>query len=126
MIRESNRNQLPKDVPNMIRQPQSWKPKDPKANKINNLKTFGVVQNHLKSKYWTREETKPNEYSIKEKILDVLKISPGHQGKSLPMTEHRLAEISLREIYQTKGKILTNCHKRGSRYIANHVGCEST
>ena len=45
---------------------------------------------------------------FKEKILDVLKLSPGHQGKSPPMTEHRIAEIGLREIYQTKGKILTN------------------
>ena len=106
----------------VIRHSQSWKSEDPKAHKINNLKTFGDVQNHPKSKYWTREETKPNEYSIKEKILDVLNISPGNPGNSLPMTEHRLAEISLREIYQTKGKILTNCHTRGSSYIANHVG----
>ena len=53
--------------------------------------------NHLKSKYWTKEETKPNDYPIKEKILDVLKLSPGHQGKSPPMTERRIAEISLRE-----------------------------
>ena len=45
---------------------------------------------------------------FKEKILDVLKQSPGHQGKAPPMTEYRIAEISLRDIYQTKGKILTN------------------
>ena len=122
MYREPDRNQLPKDVPNMKRQPQAWNPKDPKANKTNNVKTIGVVQNHLQSKYWTQEETTPNEYPIKEKILDELKLSPGHQGKSLPMTGHRLAEISLREIYQTQGKILTNCHTRGSRYKANHVG----
>ena len=63
---------------------------------------------------------------FKEKILDVLKLSPGHQGKSPPMTEHRIAEISLWEIYQTKCKILTICHNRGSSYIANHVGCDST
>ena len=97
MFREPDGNQLPKEVPNMIRQPQSWNPKDPKAKGTNNLKTNGVVQNHLKSTYWTKEETKPNEYPIKEKILDVLKLSPGHQGKSPPMTEHRIAEISLRE-----------------------------
>jgi len=96
----------------MIRQPQSWNPKDPKAKGTNNLKTNGVVQNHLKSTYWTKEETKPNEYPIKEKILDELKLSPGHQGKSPPMTEHRIAEISLREIYRPKCKLLTICHSR--------------
>ena len=39
---------------------------------------------------------------VKEKILDVLKLSPGHQGKSPPMTEHRIAEISLRDIVRQK------------------------
>ena len=67
MFREPEGNQLPKEVPNMIRQPQSWNPKDPKAKKTNNVKTIGVVKNHLKSTYWTKEETKPNENLIKGK-----------------------------------------------------------
>ena len=45
---------------------------------------------------------------VKEKILDVLKLSPGHHGKSPHMTEHSIAENSLRDISQTKRKILTN------------------
>jgi len=67
MFREPNGNQLPKEVPSMIRQPQSWNPKDPKENKTNNVKTIGVVQNHLKSKYWTKEETKTHDYPIQGK-----------------------------------------------------------
>ena len=67
MFREPDGNQLPKEVPNMIRQPQSWNPKDPKAKKTNNVKTIGVVKNHLKSTYWTKEEAKPNENLIKGK-----------------------------------------------------------
>ena len=53
-------------------------------------------------------EAKPNEYPIEGKILDVLSLSPGHKGKSPPMTENSIAEISLQYIYQTKGKFLTN------------------
>ena len=51
------------------------------------------------------------QFMKKKEILDVLKLSPGHKGKSPPMTAYRIAEISQRNIYQPKGKILTNLSK---------------
>ena len=49
-----------------------------------------------------KRKQNPMNIQIKEKILDVLKLSPGHKGKSPPMTEHRIAEISLRDIVRQK------------------------
>ena len=54
-----------------------------------------------------KRKQNPMNTQFKEKILDVLKLSPGHKGKSPPLTDHRIAENSLRNIYQTKGNILT-------------------
>ena len=73
-----------------------------------------MVQNLSQVKIQDQKGSKSNEYPIYEKqkeILDVLKLSPGHKGKSPPMTAYRIAEISQRNIYQPKGKILTNLSK---------------
>ena len=111
---EPDGNQLLTEVPIVIKPPQSWNPKDPKANKTNKEKTNGEGPNPLKSKYWTKEETKLNEYPMKEKIPDELRLSPGRPGKIPPMTAHRIAEISLQEHYQIKGKHLILCPSIGS------------
>ena len=81
----------------MLKQPQSWNPKDPNENKINNVKTIGVVQNPSQVKIQDQRGSKSNEHPIYEKqrgILDVLKLSPGQKGKSPPMTACRIAGIS--------------------------------
>ena len=81
----------------MLKQPQSWNPKDPNENKINNVKTIGVGQHPSQVKIQDQRGSKSNEHPIYEKqrgILDVLKLSPGHKGKFPPITAYRIADIS--------------------------------
>jgi len=82
MFREPHGNQIPREVPSMIRQPQSWKPKDPKENNTNNVKTKRVEQTLSSPSTGPKRKQKPLTTQFPEKILDVLKLSPGHKGKN--------------------------------------------
>ena len=88
MFREPNGNQLPKEVPSMIRQPQSWKPKDPKENNTNNVKTKRVEQTISSPRTGPKRKPKPLTTQFPEKIPDVLELPPEHQGQLPPKTEN--------------------------------------
>ena len=87
----------------MIRHPQPWYPKDPMEKKDKQHKDYWIGTQPSEVQILDQRGNKnPMNIQVKEKILDVLKLSPGHQGKSPPMTEHRIAEISLRDIVRQK------------------------
>ena len=103
MFREIHGNQIPREVPSMIRQPQPWKPKDPKANNTNNLKTKREEQAVSSPRTGPKRKQKPMTTQFQEKILDVLKLSPGQKRKKFrPRLNPVMLGTACGILYQTE------------------------
>ena len=87
----------------MIRQPQSWKPKDPKENNTSNVKTKRVEQTLSSPSTGPKRKQKPLTTQFPEKILDVLKLSPGQKRKKFhPRLNPVMLGTACGILYQTE------------------------